>query len=304
MKILVTGGNGFIGSHVCEGLVNSGYNVSSLDRNFDTNTEKLDCEKVTVDITNHDLLLEKVKNCDILIHLAAISRVDPCQQDPEECYRVNVLSVLKICQALKNSKIKVIFGSSREVYGEAKTIPVTETHEKNPITVYGASKLAAEQLLNTYRKLFGINNTILRFANVYGSPRDLPQRVIPRFINLAMKGSPLTINGGNQIIDFTFIDDVVDGIIKLVQKITSNGSEFFGEDYNFSTGVGISVKELSKLIKKIFNSNSELTFNEERNYDVQNFIGSYSKAKAAFSYNPKHSLVEGLEKYKKRVKNY
>jgi len=302
MKILVTGGNGFIGSHLCEQLIKSGYDVTSLDIKFDSNTENLNCKKKNVDITTNDSV-DEIRNADLIIHLAAVSRVDDAQADPIRCFNTNVIGVLKIIEAMKNSKTKLIFSSSREVYGEPKKVPVKESDQKIPLTVYGSSKLAAEQLLKTYRKLYGLNYVTLRLANVYGSQRDLPQRVIPRFIDSTRKDSPFTINGGNQIIDFTFIDDVTDGITKLVEKISKNGLEFMGEDYNFSTGQGTSVADLAKLIKKIFNSNSELSYRKERDYDVQNFVGDYSKAKSAFSFDPRHSLQEGLEVYKKRIEN-
>ena len=113
----------------------------------------------------------------------------------------------------------------------------------------------------------------------------------------------MTIIGGNQLIDFTFIDDLVDGISKVVDKISSDGKKIIGEDYNFASGVGTKVIEVAEIIKEIFNSNSELTYSQERNYDVQNFIGDFSKAKSVFSYEPKHSLKEGLLKYKTRLEN-
>lgn len=299
MKILVTGGNGFIGSHVCEQLIKSGYDVTSLDIKFDSNSKNLKCKKKIVDIAKNDSLVDEIKNSDMIIHLAAISRVDDAQADPIRCFKTNVIGVLKIIEAMRNTKSKLIFSSSREVYGEPKKVPVVESDEKNPLTVYGSSKLAAEQLLKTYRKLYGLDYVTLRLANVYGSPRDLPQRVIPRFIEQSRKGEPFTINGGKQVIDFTFIDDVVDGIEKVIKEISSEESEILGNDFNFSTGVGISVGDLAKLIKTTFDSKSELTFNEARNYDVQNFIGEYSKAQKAFSFEPRHSLKEGLMKYKK-----
>jgi len=299
MKILVTGGNGFIGSHVCEQLIKSGYDVTSLDIKFDSNSKNLKCKKKIVDITKNDSLVDEIKNSDMIIHLAAVSRVDDAQADPIRCFKTNVIGVLKIIEAMKNTKSKLIFSSSREVYGEPKKVPVVESDEKNPLTVYGSSKLAAEQLLKTYRKLYGLDYVTLRLTNVYGSPRDLPQRVIPRFIEQSRKGEPFTINGGKQVIDFTFIDDVVDGIEKVIKEISSEESEILGNDFNFSTGVGISVGDLAKLIKTTFDSKSELTFNEARNYDIQNFIGEYSKAQKAFSFEPRHSLNEGLLKYKK-----
>jgi len=301
MKILVTGGNGFIGSHLCDSLTDLGYDVTSLDLKFNSNTEKLSCEKKIIDISSNDSLGTEIKNSDLVIHMAAVSRVDDAQSNPINCFNVNVKGIIRILEVLKNSKTKLVFGSSREVYGEAKKFPVKETFDKNPLSVYGSSKLVGEQLLKIYRKLHGLNYVILRFSNVYGSPRDLPQRVIPRFADMAMKDSPLTINGGNQIIDFTFIDDVIKGITQLVEKISVNGLEYMGEDYNFSSETGTSVADLAKLIKKIFNSNSDLNFLNERSYDVQKFIGDYQKAKNAFSFEPRHSLKDGLEKYKNRL---
>ena len=301
MKILVTGGNGFIGSHLCESLINSGYDVKSLDLKFHSNSKYYNCEKIVADIVTSDILKNVIKNTDLVIHLAAVSRVDDAQRNPIKCYNSNVLGVLKILEALKKTKAKLIFGSSREVYGESKKLPVREDYDKNPITIYGSSKLAGEELLKIYKKIYGLDYIILRFANVFGSPRDIPQRVIPRFINLALQQEPLTINGGKQVIDFTFIDDVVEGIMKIVKRISTNEKDLFGNDYNLASGKGTSINDLSKIIKKIFNSNSKLIFNIERKYDVQNFIGDYSKAKSTFSYEPKHSLEEGLKIYKKRL---
>jgi len=300
MKILITGGNGFIGSHLCEFLTNEGYEVTSLDIKFGSNTKHLDCKKITLDI-NQNSISEVIQDSDLVIHLAAISRVDDAQANPIKCFEVNVMGVLRILEALKNSNTRLIFSSSREVYGEPNSVPVKESDQRNPLSVYGSSKLAAEQLLKTYSELYGLKFVTLRLANVYGSDRDLPQRVIPRFIDSSRKNIPLTINGGNQIIDFTFIDDVIDGINKVIKKISNDGLDYCEQEYNFSTTVGTSIADLAKLIKKIFNSNSELTFNKARIYDVQNFVGDYKKAKNAFDFEPKYSLEEGLEKYKTRL---
>lgn len=300
MKIIVTGGNGFIGSHLTEYLISLGHDVSALDIKFDSNTKDLECEKIQADISKDVSILEKLKNSDCVIHLAAISRVDDCQDNPTRCFEVNVKGVLNIIEAIKNSDVKLIFSSSREVYGEPEKVPVKEPDTKNPLTVYGASKLSGEQLIRTYKKLYGLNYITLRLANVFGSTRDLPQRVIPRFIESATKNSPLTINGGNQVIDFTFVDDVIEGIANVIKKIDSDEVEIFGEDFNLASGKGTSVKNLAMIIKELFNSNSKLTFLEERNYDVKNFIGDCSKAKSALLFEPKHSLLEGLKIYKER----
>jgi len=232
--------------------------------------------------------------------LAAVSRVDDAQIDPIRCYNTNVNGTLNILEAIKNSHTKLIFSSSREVYGEPNKVPVFEENDKNPLTVYGSSKLAGEQIIKTYQKLYGVDYVTLRFANVYGSSRDLPQRVIPKFVDSCINNKPLTLNGGNQVIDFTFIDDVINGVLNLVTDIDSGKENHFGEDYNFASGIGTSVTVLAKLIKSIFNSDSELIFNKERSYDVKNFIGNSDKAKRDLSFSPEHKLQQGLTLLKER----
>ena len=299
LKILVTGGNGFIGSHLCEELLSEGYDTSILDIKFNENTNGVNCKKIQCDITNYKSLKEKIKDFDLIIHLAAISRIDDAESNPIRCYDVNVKGILHILEIIKNSKTKLIFISSREVYGEPKIFPVKEINEKNPLTVYGSSKLAAEQLLKVYEKLYSVKHVTLRLANIYGSQRDLPQRVIPKFIEMCKNNLPLTINGGNQVIDFTFIDDVIDGIIKLIKKIEGN-SEIAGKDYNFASGVGTSITDLAHIIKEIFQSKSDLIFYEQRNCDVQKYVGEFSKANKELGFLPKNTLKEGLLHYKKR----
>jgi len=297
MKILITGGNGFIGSHLCEKLVHLGHDLTLIDSKFNSNSKNISCKKITKDIASDDLK-KVVQENELTIHLAAVSRVDDCQENPIRCFEVNVIGVLKIVEALKSSNSKVIFSSSREVYGEPQKTPVKEGDEKIPLTTYGTTKLSGEHILKTYRKIYGLDYVTLRLANVYGSIRDLPQRVIPRFIDLAKNDKPFTINGGEQIIDFTFIDNVVEGISSVVKNIELGNKNIYGDEYNFSSGKGTSVKDLAILIKKILNSNSQLDINEPRNYDVQKFIGNYFKAKNTFSFNPTYTLEQGLRNYK------
>ena len=153
-------------------------------------------------------------------------------------------------------------------------------------------------MLKVYEKLYSVKHVTLRLANIFGSERDLPQRVIPKFIDMCKNNMPLTINGGKQVIDFTFIDDVIDGIIKLIKKIDGN-SEISGKDYNFASGVGTSITDLAHMIKKIFQSKSKLIFYDQRNCDVQKYVGEFSKANKELGFYPKYSLNEGLSHYKK-----
>jgi len=142
MKILVTGGNGFIGSHLCEALINSGHQVTIVDLNKNKNTDNINCPKFITDICEKEMITQLVQDKDLIIHLAAVSRVDDAQINPIRCYNTNVIGTLNILEAIRNSNTKIIFSSSREVYGEPTKVPVFERDEKNPLTVYGSSKLA------------------------------------------------------------------------------------------------------------------------------------------------------------------
>jgi len=305
MSVLITGGNGFIGSHLAENLIKKDWQPIILDITYTKNTDKLDCTKIKGDICNYGVISRAIQNKDIIVHLAAVSRVEWGQSNPRKCVKVNTLGTLTLLEAVrkKNPKAIVIMGSSREVYGESVSLPVKEDHPKNPISVYGLSKLASERLILTYHSIYGLNYVILRFSNVYGSSHDLRERVIPRFVKLALKNEPLTIYGGQQILDFTFIDDVVEGVVNAVQKVGLGDNAILNSDFNFATGKGTSILELAKLVAKECNSDSKILINEKRDFDVSNFIGDYQKANQCLEYAYKYPLEEGLRIYKQRVKN-
>ncbi|MGH9921275.1 MAG: NAD-dependent epimerase/dehydratase family protein [Nitrososphaerales archaeon] len=302
MRILITGAGGFIGSHLAESLMENGYSVIGFDSQFERSQNAINLERIVGDLTQVDMLDDMIARSDIIVHLAAVSRVEDGQREPERCFKVNVGGTTRILESLKKYSGKtLIFGSSREVYGEPEKFPVTELHPRNPISVYGISKLTSEMLISLYGKLLGINYVILRFSNVYGSPRDLTERVIPKFANLAAEGLSLTINGGNQILDFTFVDDVVQGITNLVHKISDGDESCISQQYHLTSGKGISVLSLAEIIKNVFRSNSAIEIRKTRNFDVQKFVGDYTKARLAFSYEPRHSLTDGLKKYRSRI---
>lgn len=294
-NILITGGDGFIGSHLADELIKNN-KLGLLDIKFSENSEHLDCKKTIGNVTNYDDVEKAVKDKDAIFHFAAVSRVEWGQEDPVKCLRTNSLGTLNVLEAVRknNPKAIIFLASSREVYGEPKELPVKETHPKNPISIYGISKVAGENLALSYKKYFGLKVVILRFSNVYGTKRDLVQRVIPKFILQALSGQTLMLNGGDQILDFTFIEDTINGVLSAYNQ-TLNGN-VIGEDFHFLTGKGASIKELANMIIGLCNSDSQVKILSPKDYDVHKFVGTYEKANKILNWKPKYSLKQGLQK--------
>lgn len=286
---------------MAENLLRKGFQVSLYDVKYGPNTEALDCEKIVGDVTDRNLIHDAIRGKDVVIHLAAVSRVETGQRLPEDCLRVNVLGTLNILEAIAKSETPVlIYGSSREVYGNPRSLPVREGDAKRPLSVYGVSKLTAESLIRAFHRTEDVPYLIFRFSNVYGSTHDLPERVIPKFTRLALAGEALPVNWGKQVLDFTFIDDVVDGLAKSLEKISAD-EDIANTDINLATRSGTSVLQLAKKIKTIFHSGSEISILPRRSYDVTKFIGNFNKARRYLGWRPSFSLADGLKAYKKRL---
>ena len=195
--------------------------------------------------------------------------------------------------------------SSREVYGEPLYLPVNEGHPKRPKSVYGLTKLCAERACLSYSNSSGldpsVNHVIMRFSNVYGSERDLPERVIPKFMNKALRGEDITLYGGEQILDFTFIDDTISGIVKLVSSSLEGDGSMFGEDFHFVTGRGVSVSELARMIVDLVGSRSKIIHGAANSFEVRKFVGDLTKARKVLGYEPKTRLEDGLKRLSERM---
>jgi nucleoside-diphosphate-sugar epimerase len=303
LRVLITGGNGFIGSHLAQRLMNLGHDVTLLDLSFGRNTKELSCAKISGDVCE-DSTFKLVKEFpDIVVHAAAVSRVEWGENDPKTCLRTNVIGFLNVLHWAQSSRVRphVILASSREVYGEPAKFPVTEDWPKQPKSVYGTSKLASEQLLAHFGLVDELKYTIVRFSNVYGSMRDLPQRVIPRFMKSALEGEPLILNGGSQVLDFTFIDDVIDGLTSLISRVGSRTESVINNDFHFCSGQGTSIRELAELIKEVTASKSEIIVSPSKRYDVVRFIGDSSKAQRSLGFRITFNIRSGLKEYADRV---
>jgi len=300
-KVLVTGGAGFIGSHLTEKLVNLGADVSVLVKsdimggqpnlsNLQNVKDKI--EAIPCNISENDVITTIIKNKpDVIFHLAAIAFVDYSFDHPFEVIRANYIGTLNILQAAMSINIeRVVVTSSSEAYGTAQYIPIDEKHPLNPTSPYAASKVAADRTAFSFWQTYSLPIAIIRPFNTYG-PRHTYD-VIPKFIKFALKGEPLTIYGnGEQRRDFIYIDDMVDAFL-----IMGSDRKAIGEVVNFGSGKDVSINELAGLIIKLSGSKSKIVHVEKRLAEVDRLICDYSKAKKLFGWEPKVGLEEGLKR--------
>jgi len=297
-KILITGGAGFIGSHLAKELVQSGNEVIVYDYRTDwsnVNEIKNEIQCVQGDVRDFEKVRRTVLSVDGIVHLAAVSRVVWGYENPKECVDINIEGTVNILEATRMSVKKpwIIFGSSREVYGEVKNLPVKEDYPKIVQNIYGATKISGEIFCEQYHKNYNLNIGILRFSNVYGSKYDQLDRVIPKFILRASKNLDLIIQGGNQLFDFTHINDTVNGIKLMIENISINSSYF--DHFHILTGKAISLQELAKYVIDAVHSNSKIRYTSSRVYDVEKFYGDPSKAKKLLGYKAKIDIKKGVK---------
>ena len=286
-KILVTGSAGFIGSWLREFFEKRDILVVPYDIK--------DAPKY--DVKDINMLKKCIKDVEGILHFAAVSRVITAQEHPYECISTNIGGLSNILEAARTKNDNppwIIFGSSREVFGEPEIFPVTEESPRIPINIYGLSKITGEQLCETYSKYYNLKIRILRFSNVYTGINDHLDRVIPKFILQALRGENLYINGsGEERFDFTYISDVIKGIWGCVEEIRTSKSQL--DDFNLSIGTPVSLKELAEIIIDKTNSNSKIMFNPSRDYDVNHFYASPKKAVEKLGFNPSVSIEKGIE---------
>jgi len=291
-RILITGSQGLIGKELVKKLKNLNYSIEEIDL------------KTGQDVLNKKLVEEKIKKVDGVVHLAGISRVITAYEKPLETVVNNVLGTTNILESIRkhNPSCWFIFGSSREVYGE-KSILVKETETPKPINVYGSSKLACESLCSSYKDNYSLYTFIVRFSNIYGNENDHQDRVIPKFFKLALKNQDVTIFGGNQILDFVYIDDAINAITTLIEKIISENIPNKTNIFHFVTGKGTKIVELAEKIIQITKSKSKIKFFVGRNYDVDEFVGDPSYVADVLGWQAQTSLDEGLKKYFSKYPN-
>jgi len=293
MKILVTGGAGFIGSNLVDRLINEGYKVFVIDNLSGGKKENLNKKAIFYkdDIYHLNKILPLFKEIDYVFHLAANPRVVFSVENPIESHKFNVNGTLNVLYASYKNKVKrLIFASSSAVYGNIKKLPLKENTIPHPISPYGLHKLIGEFYCKLFSNLYNLETVCLRYFNVYG-PRMDPEGpyalVIGKFLKLKKENKPLTIYGdGKQTRDFVYIDDVVLANI-LAMKSKKVGK---GEVINICSGKNYSISYIAKLIggKKVYL--------HPRKGEVRHTLGDNSLAKKLLNWQPKIDLEEGIKR--------
>jgi len=292
-KILVTGSSGTIGTRLCEKLLEEGYEVVGVDWKPNKWNNKINKLTVIGDLRDKKTLEKLPKDMDLVIHLAANARVYNLVVDPLLA-RDNFETLFNVLEFARVNNIKkFMFSSSREVYGNSSKIIhlEDEAYVKNCESPYTASKIAGEALVHSYQQCYGIDFIIFRFSNVYGM-YDGSDRIVPLFIGLCNKGKDLTVFGKEKLLDFTYIDDTIEGIILSIRKFESNKNNVF----NIAYGQGTSILELAQLVKVFLKSNVKINIKENRTGEVVKFIADISKAKEMLGYDPKVTIIDGVNK--------
>jgi UDP-glucuronate 4-epimerase len=307
--MLVTGGAGFIGSHLCERLLSDGVHVICID-NFDSfydpdikikNVEGIGkkfpdlFELVTGDIRNPEHLKGAFQKnrIDFVVHLAARAGVRPSIADPLLYQDVNIRGTIILLETCKENGIKkFIFASSSSVYGENQRVPFTEKDlDIQPISPYGATKRAGELLCYSYHHLYGMNIACLRIFTAYG-PRQRPEMAIHKFTRLIDQGGKIPMYGdGSSRRDYTYIDDLIDGILGVIHH--HKGFEI----YNLGESQTTSLKELIRLIEESFGKKANIEMLESQPGDVSVTYADITKAERMLKYQPRVKMEEGIKRF-------
>lgn len=296
MKILITGGSGFIGTILIKKLLLNGYKVNCLDFNDSLNIKNKNFKFFKASVMNEQKLNVASKDVQLIIHLAASMGVQNTDQNFIDCLDINIFGTKKVLEAAKKNNVKrVIFTSSSEIYGDQKKFPIYENFETKNKSVYAISKNAAEAYVKGYSQKYKINYNIIRFFNVYG-PGQKNNFVISKFIEEASNNKILKIYGnGNQIRSFCHVYDATDGIIEIIKNGKENAEYNVGNDTQ-----PISIENLAKLVSSIFKKRVKIKkisykfSDRKKDREIQKRIPSIKRLQNDTNYNPEINLKDGI----------
>jgi NAD dependent epimerase/dehydratase len=306
-KVFLTGASGFIGSHIAELLIKNNFYVKALVQydmnnssgwlsniNFKQNRKKI--KIISGDILDEDFINREIKNCDYVIHLAALISIPYSYVSPRSYINTNVIGTLNLLEASRKNNIKrFIHTSTSEVYGSAQYTPIDEKHPLNAQSPYAASKIAADQLVLSYCRSFNFPAIIIRPFNTFG-PRQSTRAVIPTIISQMIENKKkISLGSLNTKRDFTYVEDTANAYLKTLNKKKIK----YGEVINLGTGISYSIKETLSLIEGIFNRKvfveKDLKRKRPLKSEVNLLLSDNKKAKKIINWRPKYIKKKGFK---------
>jgi UDP-glucose 4-epimerase len=310
MRILVTGGAGFIGGHLAESFVDAGHDVTTLDilepfydlglkeHNIDVARTKAtetdgSYEFIEGSTADKDLVDDVVADVDVIYHQAAQAGVRASVEDPTKVTEYNINGSQTILEAARKHDIdRVVNASSSSVYGKPEYLPYDEDHPTEPVSPYGVSKLAVEHYMRVYNEVYGLPTVSLRYFTVYG-PRMRPNMAISNFVSRCMRGeSPEIYGDGEQTRDFTYIDDIVDANHSLLTDDSADG-----ETMNIGSTDNIDITTLAEVVRDEIDPTLDIRYTEARDGDAEHTHADISKATRLIGYEPSRDIREGVGEF-------
>ena len=301
--VLVTGGAGFIGSHLTEALLRRGHMVRVLD-NFSTGKRQNlafseqypNLEIMEGDIRDQKACKESIRGVEFVLHEAALPSVQRSVEDPQMTNGVNAVGTLNVLVAARDAGVKrVIYASSSSIYGDTPALPKAETMPPNPLSPYALQKYVGEQYCRLFCQLYGLETASLRYFNIFGpkqDPASISSAVIPRFIRaLHRKEPPVVYGDGEQSRDFTYIDNVVHANLLAI-----SAKRLQGNIINIACGSRTSLNQLISILQKVLKSGSSPVYQEARKGDVKHSLADITRAKELLNYEAQVQIESGLEK--------
>jgi UDP-glucose 4-epimerase len=296
MNVLITGSSGQIGTNLGLALLRRGDRVVGIDKRENAWTKEIPTTMLDLTQTSPAEVSGNTA-FDIVIHLAAHAKVFELVEHPERAME-NIQMCFNVLDFCRRKKVPMIFGSSREVYGDIHR-HVTEEAEADFVVAespYSASKISGEALIYSYAECYKLPYLVFRFSNVYGrfdNDAERMERVIPLFIDKINRGEPITVFGPEKVLDFTYVDDCVEGILRAVDGLTSR--KVANQTINLAYGQGSTLVDLVNIISLALGKKANATFKPARPGEVTRYVADISKARELLGYAPKVPLTEGLQ---------
>ncbi|QLD88775.1 NAD-dependent epimerase/dehydratase family protein [Natronomonas salina] len=290
-EILITGGAGFIGSHLATAFKEDN-RVTILDNSITPNQFiPDDVEVIESDVRDAETVDAAVEATDVVFHQAALVSVSGSIQNPKQSHSINATGTLNILEAARKYDSRVVVASSAAVYGQPDVTPIPESHPLEPASPYGLNKLTSDHYARLYNDLYGLETVALRYFNVYGTGQKGGDYtgVIEVFLEQAQDGGPITVHGdGQQTRDFVHVHDVVDA-----NRLAAE-TDAVGKAFNIGTGSAITIRDLAELIKNTGDSSAEIVHKDPREGDIRHSCADISLARKQLGYSPERSIEEEL----------